>query len=202
MTFDASIPLASDSPGIFPAQSQQNFQRLLALLGADHQFNLSAAATDGYHNLIHMTQQAPTGALSGIGRLYVKVVSGIVQLFYMDDAGTEYQVTPRDAAVGLFAAVNFNGVSGTAIRSSFNVTSVVRTGTGAYTINFTNPAPNNNYLVQATGMRNQDRASLGSVQGDATYGNSVQTGLVKVKFFGSTSDEQDVLMGNVMVYLI
>lgn len=95
MTFDALIPLASDSPGIFPAQSQANFTRLRDIIAADHQFNNSAAANDGYHNLIHMTPQAPTGALAGVGRLYVKDVAGVIQLFYRDSAGTEYEITPE-----------------------------------------------------------------------------------------------------------
>lgn len=92
--YDPSVPLNSDSPSVFPAQSQANFSRLQTLLGADHQFNLSAVADDGYHNLIRMTQQAPTGALAATGRLYAKVANGQVNLFYMDDAGTDYQITP------------------------------------------------------------------------------------------------------------
>lgn len=95
MTFNNLIPQAADSPGIFPAQSQVNFTRLKTIIDADHQFNDTAATNDGYHNLIHMIPQAPTGALAGIGRLYPKISSGVVQLFYMDDSGTEYQITPQ-----------------------------------------------------------------------------------------------------------
>ena len=94
MTYVALTPLASDSPSIFPVQAQDNFTRLEQIIGADHQFNNTAQANDGYHNLIHMTLQAPTGALANVGRLYTKVVFGVVGLFYMDDAGTEYQITP------------------------------------------------------------------------------------------------------------
>lgn len=94
MSFNAAVPLNSDSPGIFPAQNQTNMARLQTIIGADHQFNLSATGNDGYHNLIHMTLQAPAGALASTGRLYVKTVSALVQLHYMDSAGTEYQVTP------------------------------------------------------------------------------------------------------------
>lgn len=94
MTFNASVPLNGDSPGVYPAQNQVNMQRLQAIVGANHQFNLSAAANDGYHNLINMTLQAPSGPLADTGRTYVKISGGLVQLFYMDDAGTEYQVTP------------------------------------------------------------------------------------------------------------
>jgi hypothetical protein len=50
------------------------------------------------------------------------------------------------------AWVNFNGLSGASpvVRSSFNVSSVSRTGTGAYTINFT------------TAMANVDYACMGN----------------------------------------
>lgn len=92
--FNAAVPLNSDSPSIFPTQNQTNMGRLQTIISADHQFNLSATADDGYHNLIHLTQQAPSGALPATGRLYVKSSGGLIQLFYMDDAGTEYQVTP------------------------------------------------------------------------------------------------------------
>jgi hypothetical protein len=44
------------------------------------------------------------------------------------------------------AWVNFNG-STSAISASFNVSSVVRNGTGDYTINFTNSMPDDNYSV-------------------------------------------------------
>lgn len=48
------------------------------------------------------------------------------------------------------AWVNFNG-STAAIRASFNVSSVVRNGTGDYSINFTNSLPDINYsLVGST----------------------------------------------------
>lgn len=199
MTYNPAIPLNSDSPSIFPAQSQANFTRLQTLVGADHQFNLTAAANDGYHNLIHMTQQSPSGALASTGRLYVKVVSGQVNLFYMDDAGTEYQISPT---LPIRASVNFNGTGANGaqvIRSQFNVASVVKTGTGLYTINFTTPMPNNNYIVHLVGMRNTESQSHGYILGDATYGNSVSTTFVKVKFIGGTSSTDDVLMGNVTI---
>ncbi len=96
MTFNAAVPLNSDSPAIFPTQNQTNMARLQTLLGANHQFNLTAAADDGYHNLVVMTPQAPTGAMPGYGRLYVRSSGGIIQLFYMDSTGREIPITPDD----------------------------------------------------------------------------------------------------------
>lgn len=50
------------------------------------------------------------------------------------------------------AWVNFNG-STAAIRASFNVSSVTRTGTGDYTVNFSNSLPDANYAC-VTGSSN------------------------------------------------
>jgi len=45
------------------------------------------------------------------------------------------------------AFVNFNGVSTPSIRSSFNVSSITKNGTGDYTVNFTTALNNANYAV-------------------------------------------------------
>ena len=45
------------------------------------------------------------------------------------------------------AWVNFNGISSTTIRASYNVSSVTYTGTGLYTVNFTNALSDANYAV-------------------------------------------------------
>lgn len=116
MTFDPAVPLPGNSPGIFPAQNQVNMARIQAIVGADHQFNPTAAANDGYHKLIHMTQQAPAGALAATGRLYVKSVLGVIQLFYMDNTGVERQITPLSAGpvkVTGSVALAGNATSGT-----------------------------------------------------------------------------------------
>lgn len=198
MTYNPTVPLNSDSPSIFPAQGQANFTRLQTLLGADHQFNLSAAADDGYHNLVHLTQQAPAGALAATGRLYAKSSGSRIHLFYMDDTGVQYQLSP---GMPIRAAVNFNGVGGAVIRSSYNVASVTRLATGRYQINFTDAMPNANYIVQVTGMRNSS-GSLATccVEGNATYSTSVSTTMVRVDGFNNAGNLQDMLMMNVTIF--
>lgn len=95
MSFDNLIPLQANSPGIFPNQCQVNMTRLKTIVDADHQFNNSPAANDGFHTLIRMIPQAPTGTLAGIGRLYAQLVTaGTVELFYMNDTGLAEQITP------------------------------------------------------------------------------------------------------------
>lgn len=198
MTFDASIPLSADSPATFPAQNQTNMGRLQTIVGADHQFNLSAAADDGYHNIVHLTQQAPSGVLAATGRLYAKSSASRIHAFYMDDQASDYQITPT---MPIRASVNFNA-AGT-IRSSFNVSSVSHPSTGNYTINFTTNMPNTNYIVQVTGMRDTaSRICICGVKSDSTYSNSVAVGSVKVEFWGNNEAPRDVLMGNVTIFSV
>lgn len=45
------------------------------------------------------------------------------------------------------AWVNFNGTGTVAIRAAFNVTSITDNGIGDYTVNFTNPLPDTNYVA-------------------------------------------------------
>ncbi len=97
MTYVANTPLSTDSPGIFPAQAQANFARLQTLFAADHQFNNTMLGNDGWHNLIHMTEQVPLPAIASTGQLYAKSASGVTQLFYTDSAGTEHQITPESS---------------------------------------------------------------------------------------------------------
>jgi hypothetical protein len=200
MTFSAAVPLNSDSPSVFPAQNQTNMARLQTLVGADHQFNLSAAANDGYHNLVHLIPQTPSGTLSGIGRFYSQSSGGNVNQFYMDDSGIPYQITPT---LPIRAAVNFDGRGPNGpqnIRSQYNVSSVVRTGSGSYTVNFSRAMPNTNYIAQITGMRNISDGSIGTISGTDAYTTSVTTGYLLIQFFGGASGTvKDVVMGNVTI---
>jgi hypothetical protein len=64
-----------------------------------------------------------------------------------------YTVPSETLARGACRAwVNFDGAtgSGDTIRGSFNVSSVTRTGTGAFTVNFTNAMSDANYSVFGT----------------------------------------------------
>lgn len=199
MTFDPAVPLNSDSPSVFPAQNQTNMSRLKTLVSADHQFNNTAAANDGYHNLIHMTIQAPSGALASTGRFYSKTSAGRVHAFYMDSSGSEYQISPT---MPIRAAVNFDNTG--AIRgTAYNVSSVTKNGTGDFTVNFTTAMPNVNYVVQVTGMRNaSDEVSVGCVTGTATYGNAVKVDSVDVQFFGSSDTLRDITAGFVTIFSV
>jgi len=201
MTYSSGIPVASESPSAFPVQSQTNFARLKTIIGADHEFNDTTATNDGWHNIVHLNEPTPpTGALAAKGRFYAKTSALRVHAFYMDSSGTEYQMSPT---MPIRAAVNFNGtIAVPSLRSSYNVTSVAKDNTGLYTITFTNAMPDNNYIVQATGMRDTTSGvSIGCVYGD-TYGTAVTATTLTVVFFNESGSPRDVVAGNVTVFSV
>lgn len=59
------------------------------------------------------------------------------------------------------AWVNFNGEGTLAVRRSFNVTSVIDSGTGIYTVNFTTSMPDANYSTLVT-CEQAEFAAMGS----------------------------------------
>lgn len=65
------------------------------------------------------------------------------------DAAITALDTRTDAleAIALRAFVNFNGVTTVTVRASFNIASVVRNSTGDYTITFTTPMVDANYVI-------------------------------------------------------
>lgn len=65
------------------------------------------------------------------------------------------------------AWINFDGNSGSGntIRSSFNISSVTRRGTGAYTVNFSTAMSNANYSVVAAGADTTDYGTDFPAQG-------------------------------------
>ena len=81
------------------------------------------------------------------------------------------------------AWVNFLGASGT-VNSSFNVSSVTRSTTGDYTINFTTAMANTNYTVG--GATTQDASGWGTVMiaGVATAPTTMTTSAVKIRTVG------------------
>lgn len=207
MGFDPSKPAANESPSVFPAQNQSNMSSIYDNFSADHQFNNAPVLGDnsGYHTLIREIPQNPSGSAFGIGRSYSKLIGSRIEKFFMNDAGNEYQITPT---IPIRAAVNFGDVvddnpGSPIIRSQFNVTSVTRLSIGKYRITFTNPMPDNNYIVSITGMRHlsTDRTN-GQVVGDNVYGTNVTTTHVDIEFNGGTSTLHNVMMGNVIIMSI
>ena len=114
------------------------------------------------------------------------LTAGTVTLTSITD-GT-YTVTPAVISNGIVKAwVNFDGTGSSStnqtIRSSYNVSSVYKNGTGNYTINFTNALADTNYAV--AGVTSIAGYSGGSAVGivseysssSSTYGTKTTTAL-------------------------
>ena len=81
----------------------------------------------------------------------INAVSG-TGLTQSADASGQIKIQSNGVTTNALAWVNFDGTTspGT-IRSSYNVSSVTRTSTGLYTINFTNILADSNYSAVMTG---------------------------------------------------
>ena len=99
-------------------------------------------------------------------------------------------------AYGCRAWVSFNGASGASpvIRGSGNVTSVTRTGTGAYTVALTTAMPDTNYAITAIGST--DTAGTGRFFG--AYPNSTSSILVASN--QSTGTALDVTIASIAIF--
>ena len=102
MTFDASVPNPSQSPGLFPAQGNTNFTRLKTIINADHVFNDSAQVTDGVHKQARLINHAiavpgdlPAGT-NGMVYSWLDANSQSQLRFY--NGTNDYQLTPLGAA--------------------------------------------------------------------------------------------------------
>jgi hypothetical protein len=73
--------------------------------------------------------------------------NGIVQT--ADGSGV-MKLQSNGVTTNALAWVNFNGVTSTTIRSSYNVSSVTYNSTGLYTVNYTNALTDANYCTLGT----------------------------------------------------
>ena len=80
---------------------------------------------------------------------------------FQNTSGTEIGTLCR-------AWVNFNGVTTATIRASYNVSSVVRNGTGDYTVNFTTAMADANYSAVVTGQPNT-ADGIAAANGQCTF---------------------------------
>lgn len=163
MTFQASIPLASDLISVSQNDIKNNFTSLNTAWNVDHVgFNASGA---GDHKQI--TLLAPISdpnKVAPITSVYSKTVGSRTELFYQN-SNTASSVTPLSCmrAFGVFVPQ-----VGPTLVDSFNIASVVRNSTGNYTISFTRALPTTNYAVIATGGMATNFAT-GCIIGTANY---------------------------------
>lgn len=104
MTFNITVPNAGQSPGLFPAQNNTNFQRLQEIINQEHNF-LNKAPTPVESQGIHKqcTFINKTSFLSalpaGSGVLYSKADTVGASQLYWYNGSTTAQITPASFLV-------------------------------------------------------------------------------------------------------
>jgi len=91
----------------------------------------------------------------------------------------------------VYAAVNFTGITTASIVKSYNITSVSRTGTGAYTVTMTSAAPDANYYVSLTSKVN---GGNGDIAVNTTGNTTTQIYITSGVFNTSAGDVTNVYM--------
>lgn len=87
------------------------------------------------------------------------------------------------------AWVNFNGVTTTSIRASYNVSSVTRNATGDYVVNFTNALSDANYSTVASGGRNATGSGgYLTLVGDRLAPTTTAVQLYLITYLGAVAD--------------
>ena len=102
MPYIVVSPNANQSPGLFPAQANENFQRLLDIINQDHNFTASSAVNQGTHKQVGLINVPPSSlpftTLPDINaRLYsaIDATTSASQLYFYNGAAT-YQLTPQE----------------------------------------------------------------------------------------------------------
>lgn len=212
--WDADQPLSTDSPGIFPAKAQANWDVLFDNLGADHLFRTTTGVTDqGYHKIVHWVNQTDPAYINGTGMTYVKdalqtmdsVDQTAPQVFHRTSDGTTTRENPI-SPVPIRAYVTFDGsgavAAGKTVYSQYNVTDVEKIATGRFIITFTDNMPSNSYAISAFAQRQSSAGHcFGAVPGTTTdsYANLVKVDKVYIDFT-SGSSLHDPKNGHVTIY--
>lgn len=138
MSYIVTVPNGAQSPGLFPAQNNENFAVLLNIIDRDHIFNTTPVGGDntGTHRQVTLTNRADPVALpTGTNGVLYLNNSGVLSFFNGTTIST-FTNTIRASIVINNAAVTLG--------SAFNATAAVVGG--LYTITFTTPLPSANYL--------------------------------------------------------
>lgn len=110
MTFNITVPNAAQSPGLFPSQNNNNFQRLKDIINNDHNFTDSASAGQGIHKQCTFINRAtPVGLPAGNGVLYSQADgTGASQLRWYNGA-SDLPITPGVQVYSGTSVVNSPG---------------------------------------------------------------------------------------------
>ena len=163
---------------------------------------ISSAASDLTGNTL--ASGVTASSLTSVGTLTALTVSGDSKLTTIKDTSGNNPSTPAALAQGRAKVwINFNGTfdasnltpadtftTGNGIRDSFNVTSVTDTGSGQFTVNFTNAMSSANYCLVASGSQQLDSVN----NPDLVTAHTYATSSVKLETFftGSSSQPDDL----------
>lgn len=87
MSYQPSIPAASDLLSVSQSGLQTNFTQLNNVFAVDHVTFNPAVANSGKHNKVTLPQQASTPATAALeGVIYTKAVAGVMSLLYRDQS--------------------------------------------------------------------------------------------------------------------
>lgn len=101
MTYTVTIPNAGQSPGLFPAQANTNWQRLLDVISGDHNFPLTSAANQGVHNKVTFINQNSVAIPAGANSvLYSQQTDGYPELYFYNGTITSKLTTNVLRVVG------------------------------------------------------------------------------------------------------
>lgn len=134
-----------------------------------------------------------TNALTSIQPSAVRAIAANTAPIFQDSAGTEIGTLCR-------AWVNFNGTGTVAIRSAFNVSSIVDNGVGAYTVIFATALPTADYCAVSSGGSPGVRPNLISVPGQQAAPGQTTT-QCNVTAFNTASVSADPTFASVAFFI-
>ena len=96
IAWDETVPAGTEAKSLGDDRIRQGKYAVRERLAVDHDFRAdeTGATTIGYHKPVHLIDNTndPT-SVAGTGIIYGKTISGIVELFFDDSAGTVTQIT-------------------------------------------------------------------------------------------------------------
>jgi hypothetical protein len=99
MTFSIIVPNANQSPGLFPAQNNTNFQRLKDIINNEHLFSDASIPNQGFHKQVTLINKsaAPVGLPTGGNGIVFSIndADGQSQLHWYNGIG-DYPLTPPE----------------------------------------------------------------------------------------------------------
>ena len=203
MTYSPSIPKPDDDMSNSQADLKTNFQQLNTQFAVNHVAFDDDSADKGKHKFATFVQQdddPETKADEYI--IYAKDDDGDCELYGRgENNATPYKITKDGAlftGIKPIAAVNFDATP-TIQGTSLNVASVTVSG-GVYTVTFTTPEADNNYLWSVSAFDNSNNPCIATVAKNADYNSSVHTDWIKFTFVNQNNANTTIIRASVVLW--